>query len=372
MTDRSPDDDRSPDRSRTDGGSISTGANTAADATDADDDADRSDAGSAASASIPDRPLAAGVIGVGNMGANHARVYDELAETRLVGVTDADPETAAAVAKRHDVPALPESALLERADVVSIAVPTEYHVDTARACIDAGVSVLVEKPFVHDLDAGREILALADAADVTVQVGHVERFNPAVEALQGYVENLDVVAMSARRLGPPPANQRESVMLDLMVHDLDVLTSIVDSDVETVSAVGTLADDHVSAQMRFADGTVATVDASRATQQKVRELTLTANECYVTLDYIEQSLELHRHSLPEVVTGDGDVRHRTASVVERPILDTGEPLKRELRSFANAVANGDTPTVTGGDGLRAVALAQRIEASLGKVEVVES
>lgn len=316
--------------------------------------------------------LAAGVLGVGNMGANHARVYDELAETTLIGVTDADSETAATVADRHDVPALPQSELLARADIVSVAVPTQYHVETAWACIDAGVDILVEKPFVHDIEAGRDLAARAAAAGVTLQIGHVERFNPAVRSLQSFVDEFDIVAMSARRLGPPPSGGgRDSVMLDLMVHDLDVLASIVDSEVRTVSAVGTLADQHVSAQLRFADGTVATVDASRATQQKVRELTLTASDCYVTLDYLAQSLEVYRHSLSEVVAGASGVRHRTASVVERPIVDNGEPLKHELRSFARSARAGTEPEVTAADGLRAVELAQRIESALGRTEVAE-
>ncbi|WP_435346440.1 Gfo/Idh/MocA family oxidoreductase [Haloarchaeobius sp. HRN-SO-5] len=321
---------------------------------------------------MTDEVLAAGVIGVGNMGANHARVYADLPETRLVGVTDADAETAQSVARKHGVPALPQSALLERADVVSVAVPTPYHVETAKACIDAGVHVLVEKPFVHDVEAGRDLIRYARNEGVTLQVGHVERFNPAVQALQTFVDDLDVVAMSARRLGPPPSDGgRDSVMLDLMVHDFDVLTTLVDAEVQTMSAVGTLSDRHVSAQLRFDDGTVATLDASRATQQKVRELTVTAGECYVTLDYLAQSLELYRHSLSEVVADDGNVRHRTASVVERPIVENGEPLRNELRSFVEAVRTGTEPEVTGEDGIRAVELAQRVEQSLDRREVVE-
>jgi len=161
-------------------------------------------------------------------------------------------------------------------------------------------------------------------------------------------------------------------MLDLMVHDLDVLTSIVDAPVRSVSAVGTLSNRHVSAQFRFGNGTVATVDASRATQQKVRELTLTAGDCYVTLDYMDQSLELHRHSLPEVVATNGDVRHRTASVVERPIVENGEPLKRELESFTSSVRADEAPAVSGEDGLEAVELAKRVECALDRAEVLEA
>jgi len=308
------------------------------------------------------------------MGANHARVYDELPETRLVGVTDADTETAQTVANRYDVPQLSRADLLARADVVSVAVPTEYHVETAQACIDAGVDVLVEKPFVHDLSAGRRLVDRADEAGVTLQVGHVERFNPAIRTLQSFVDDLDVVAMSARRLGPPPGGDGNygSVMLDLMVHDLDVLTSIVDADVRSVSAVGTLSNRHVSAQLRFSDGTVATVDASRATQHKVRKLTLTAGDCYVTLDYLAQSLELYRHSLSEIVASNGDVRHRTASVVERPIIENGEPLRRELASFVEAVERDREPAVTGDDGLRAIELARRVERALDRAEVLEA
>ncbi len=299
------------------------------------------------------------------MGQNHARVYRELAATELVGVTDADAAAADRAATEYGTTAYDIDALLNRVDAVSIAVPTRFHADVVADAIDAGVHVLCEKPFVADPERGRELAAAARRAGVTLQIGHIERFNPAVRALDAIVPELDIIAVTADRLGPPLERDIDtSVVFDLMIHDIDILCSMLDAEPASLSASGTKDGDYATATCSFEDDVEATLTASRVTQQKVRQLAITAEDCRVTVDYVDQSVEIHRGSTPEYVSADGDLRHRVESVVERPLVENGEPLKRELASFADAARNGTEPVVTAEDGIRAVEVASRVAAHI--------
>ncbi|ELZ22316.1 oxidoreductase domain protein [Halosimplex carlsbadense 2-9-1] len=305
-----------------------------------------------------------GVVGVGNMGRHHARVYSELPGVDLLGVADVDADRAAEVAAEFDTAARDRETLLARTDAVSVVVPTRFHEAVARAAIDAGTDMLVEKPFVADPEVGRDLLAAAREADCLVQVGHIERYNPAVRALGDVMVDADPIAFAARRQGPPvDRDSVDSVVFDLMIHDIDVICSLTDEPVTDVAAFGAAAGGHVVAQLEFADGRVASLTASRVTQERVRDLAVTAEDCHVEVDYMDQSVEIHRHSLPEYVATDGDVRYRHESVIERPTVETGEPLKNELSSFAESVRERTEPETTGEDGIRAVELAERIEAA---------
>jgi predicted dehydrogenase len=306
--------------------------------------------------------LKAGVIGVGEMGRHHARVYAEMQGVELAGVSDVDSERASKVADQHQSTACGRAELLDLVDVVSVAVPTEHHYEVSRDAIDRGVHLLVEKPFVSDRDRGVELIGRARAAGLTLQLGHVERFNPAVAALSDVIQDLDLIAMTADRLGPPlDRNVEDGVMLDLMLHDIDILLSVVDGMVDQVAASSARDEQYAAATIEFDTGLIATLTASRMTQQKVRELSITAAECQVNLDYAEQSIKIHRQSAPAYIESDGDVHHRHESVTERLSVSNAEPLKRELGSFVDAVRSGRPPIVDGEDGLRALALAERIQ-----------
>ncbi len=315
-----------------------------------------------ATTDVPDDVTDAAVIGVGSMGRHHARVYSELPDVNLVGVFDVDDEQAREVAADHGATALELDALLEAADVASIAVPTGFHAEMARECIDRGVDALVEKPFVDDPEVGRELIDRADDAGVTIQVGHVERFNPAIRALADIVADLDVIAVDAQRLGPPPEGRQvdESAVLDLMIHDIDVVLAMLGESPESVTAHGAKNNQYATADLTFADGTVASLTASRVTQQRVRKLAITAESCRVNVDYIDRSVEIHRHSLPEYIEDNGDVRYRHESIVERPTVQTGEPLKNELEAFVAAATGDGDPVVSGEDGLRVLEVAREI------------
>lgn len=322
-----------------------------------------------------DERVAAGVVGVGEMGRHHARVYAELTGVDLVGVTDADGERAAETAARYDTQATDRASLFEAADAVSVAVPTEYHHEVASAALDAGVSVLVEKPFVRDPHEGWDLVDRAREAGLTLTVGHVERYNPAVAALADLAPNLDPIGVGARRLGPSLDGDREvrdAVGLDLMIHDIDVVRSVVDlaggdpDDARVIHARGAEGGSYAAALLDV-DGVVATFTASRCTQRKVRDLQITARDCWVSLDYTDRSLRIHRQSFPEYVAADGDLQYRHESVTERPTVENGEPLARELKTFVAAVRGEETPPVTGVDGIRAVELAREVDRVARKV-----
>jgi predicted dehydrogenase len=305
--------------------------------------------------------IAAGVIGVGSMGRQHARVYGELRGVELVGVHDADPESAAMVADDYETDSVSMEELLDRATVVSVAVPTQYHYEVVKTCLERDVNVLVEKPFVTDRELGEELATLARQRGLVLQVGHIERFNPATRVLQDVVPDLDLIAFDVNRLGPPlDRDIKDSVVLDLMVHDLDILLALVGCDVKEVSAVAN-GPQYVDAQLVFEDGTVASLTASRRTRQKIRELSVTADTCRVNVDFIQQTVNIHRSSFPEYVESNGDIRYRHESVVEQPMVQNGEPLKAELESFVTAVREGKPAEVTPEDALRVQALAERIE-----------
>jgi predicted dehydrogenase len=307
--------------------------------------------------------LPVGVVGVGSMGRNHVRVYDSLPSVDLVGIADADEDRAAEVGAEYGVESTTLDDLFTRVEALSIAVPTEYHADLVEQCIDQGVHALVEKPFVAEPSEGRRLAREAREAGVTLQVGHIERFNPAVQALQEFIDELDVVAIEAHRLGPPVNRQTtDSVIMDLMIHDIDVAMALVGEDVEAVDVMSTASEQHASAQLRFANDVNVSLTASRVTQRKVRRLRVTAASCLVELDYIDQSIDIFRHSNPEFTDrGDGDLAFRHENVIERPIIESAEPLKEELRSFVDCVVEGHKPVVSADGATDVLELTQHIE-----------
>lgn len=302
-----------------------------------------------------------GVIGVGSMGENHARVYRELQGTRLVGVADLDDDRANQVAEANLTDPLPSAALIEAVDAVSVAVPTPAHFEVTKACIEAGVDVLVEKPFVASLDDGRMLARMAREHDVVLQVGHIERFNPAVQSMLSVADGLNIIATAARRVGPPVDRpDLDGVIMDLMVHDLDVVLELAGAMPSSIDAVVSQDGQYATAILTFPNDSVCTLTASRVNQRRIRDFEVTANECQIAVDYLDQGVHIYRQSRPEYTREDGFLRHRSERVIERPIVEHGEPLKNQLASFVAASRSGEEPSVTADDGLRVIEVAQRI------------
>ncbi|SDQ95305.1 Gfo/Idh/MocA family protein [Natronobacterium texcoconense] len=300
------------------------------------------------------RTIRAGVVGVGAMGENHARVYSELPGVTLAGVTDHDVEVAGRVADEYGTESVALEELLDRCDVVTVAVPTPAHHDVVSRCLEADVHVLVEKPIAQTVEEGRDLARQASERGLVLQVGHIERFNPAVRTMADLIDDLEVISLEAERLGPPidrtaPGN----VVFDLMVHDVDIVGSLLGTSPDSVGAMGTGDGRYATATMEYGD-VVASLTASRVTQKKVRKLSVTARECFVEVDFLEQSVLIHRDSYPEYVNDEGQNRYRHESVVERPRIDNGEPLRHELESFVESVRTGGEPEVSPEDGIEAL------------------
>lgn len=303
-----------------------------------------------------------GVVGVGSMGQHHARVYNQLSGANLIGIADADTQRAAEVAEQYETDHLSTEELLTDAEAVSVVVPTQYHYDVVTSCLDKGVATLIEKPILKSLDRAEKLLSEIEKAGVPVQVGHIERFNPAVSVVSKIADDLDILSVRARRLGPEPDRRiQDSAVLDLMIHDIDIVLSLFEEMPTAVTGTATREGRHASALLEFGPDRIASLTASRKTQKKVRVLEITAEECFIEIDYLDQSVEVHRNSVPEYIEEDGAIRFKHESLVERPVVQNGEPLRRELNSFAQAIKDGSTPEVTAQDGVDALSVALDIE-----------
>ena len=329
------------------------------------------------------RKLRVGVVGVGHLGRHHARILAAMPDVDLVGVVDSRREQAEAVARACGASVeagTDHRDLLGRVDAVSVAVPTRFHRLVAGDFLDRGIPCMVEKPLATTLLEAEELVGLADGRGVPLQVGHIERFNPALATLDGLAFRPKYIA--AERLGTYTFRSTDiGVVLDLMIHDIDLILSMISAPVRSVSAVGVGVfggfEDVANARVEFADGCVANLTASRASFQAVRKMRLYGPEGYATLDFATRQGTLVRPSdrlRRGEVDLDGLDLAQPAAVKERlfgKILrvdqvqgEGREPLALELEDFVQAVRTGGRPRVTGQDGLRAIALADQILRSL--------
>jgi predicted dehydrogenase len=310
--------------------------------------------------------LRLGVIGSGIMGTNHARVASSMPEIDLVAVFDADRNRSQSLAAAFGaVAAADVKELAGMVDAAVVATPTEFHAPIAHELIEAGVDVLVEKPIAPDVDTARRLVDAADAAGRILMVGHVERFNPAVLELGSLLD--EVIHIDARRISSYSPRIRDDVVIDLMIHDLDLVTMIsggaASEVMSVVRAPRSASADIASALIAFENGITASLTASRVGQNKIRQIDLTQAENYVTLDLLRQDVTVQRVQQSEFSSDHGR-RYRQVGVVEVPFLEhRGEPLALELRHFAECVETRATPRVTGEDGLRALDLALRVAAA---------
>lgn len=303
--------------------------------------------------------LRAAVIGVGYLGNFHAQKYAGLADVELVGVADIDPARAEEVGRRLGVPGhVDYRRLLGQVDLASIAVPTESHYEVAQACLEAGIHILVEKPVTQTVAQAQALIELAQAHRLVFQVGHVERFNPAVLALHGMLER--PMFIESHRLAVfKPRSIDVDVVLDLMIHDIDVILSLVPGRITEIRASGTpvLTDavDIANARLEFESGCVANVTASRVSQKSMRKLRVFQPDCYVVVDYGEHRISIRRKHGEQ--TDAGGFAKITAQ--EEKFGDS-DPLLAQIRAFVDAVRHGTPPLVSGAEGKRALEVALEI------------
>jgi len=314
------------------------------------------------------QPVRAGVVGTGHMGQYHVLVYAELPGVELVGVADIDADRAKAIAGRYETQAFGDHRdLIGKVDVASVAVPTEQHFHVARDLLEAGIGVLVEKPMTPTLEEARELFAVANRSGAILHVGHVERFNGAVDELKQLVSA--PILIESRRLGPfIPRVQKDTVVMDLMIHDIDIVLNLVDSPPVRLAAQGGSVHSEVAdvaaVQIRFASGAVATITASRATEEKIRTLSITQPDAYIVLDYTEQDIHIYKRAAQEYTMSRGSIRYRRASFVEHLKVHRDNPLKLEIQHLIQAMRRrkaGERVELAQQDDLRSLAMALEIE-----------
>jgi len=319
------------------------------------------------------RPIRVAVVGAGHLGRHHARLYAAIPHAQLVGVADVVPERAQSVATAYGaLPTTDYHELIDQVDAASIAVPTESHFAVARDFIDAGRAVLIEKPFARSLAEADELLALAARRGVPIQVGHVERFNPAFLAAQRHLTT--PLYIECDRIGPFTFRSLDiGVVLDLMIHDLDILLDLVDAPVATVEAVGVPVlsrhEDIANVRLTFANGCVANLTASRVATHAVRKVRIIQPDAYISIDYGERRALLFRKrpgaidpatvDLDTIEDPKSFVFDRLISMQEIP-MESHDALEQELLAFLDSVATGARPPCSGQDARRALALASRI------------
>src|SRR5688572_10935672 len=316
------------------------------------------------------------------MGRLHARVYSQMPSVRLVGVFDQNPEASAAAADQFNTRAFDDlGEMLAQVKAVTIAVPTVAHMETARRCLERKVACLIEKPLAKDSAEARQIVELARRAGVVVQVGHVERFNPAVRAMERlgvrprFIEVTRVSPLTFRSIDV-------GVVLDMMIHDIDIVLMLSGrAKVERVDAVGVSVigdvEDVCNARSRFENGCVANLPASRLALKTERRLRVFSADAYVSLDYQKKygivaqrggNLDAIRDVVARIRRGDvedlSDINFQDLINVEELQIDDVEPLRAEQESFVRSVALGAPAVVTAEDGLAAVEVAERIVAAI--------
>ena len=311
-----------------------------------------------------------GVIGAGVMGERHCRVCSNLPRVELVGVADLDAARGRQVADLYETTYFPDHrALFSQVDAVTIAASTPVHYELANECLTQGLNAMVEKPIAETMQQAQELVRTADERGLVLQVGHIERFNPAYIELKHVTEDMKLIGINMRRLSPfDTSNTDVDVVRDLMIHDLDLAMDLVGSDVEGINAWGrsinTGAIDHAVATISFEDGPIATLFASRVTEQKVRAIEVIAEGAYVEADLLNKSVLVHRRTFPQYLDERNITSYRQESVIERIHVPMFEPLMLELRHFVDCVRENCPSQVPGSDGLRALGLAEAVAGAI--------
>ncbi|MBI2620076.1 MAG: Gfo/Idh/MocA family oxidoreductase [Ignavibacteriales bacterium] len=318
------------------------------------------------------KKLKVGVVGTGHLGSLHAKMFSTLASVRLVGIHDADRAKGAKVASelgtRHYETV---DQLLEDAEAVSVATTTKTHYNVASKALEAKRHVFIEKPITATIAEAQDLVKTAEAGKLTIQVGHIERFNPAILALEDY--HLQPLFIESHRLAQfNPRGTDVAVVLDLMIHDIDLILSLVKSEVTRIDANGIAvvseSADIANARLQFENGCVANVTASRISQNKMRKMRLFQRNAYISIDFAQGLAEVFRlvdendpHVKSTMLLGEIDQGTRKRAIVyEQPEVKDVNAMQVELDLFVASVLNGTEPVVSGRDGLQALEVAQKI------------
>ena len=316
--------------------------------------------------------LKIGVVGTGHLGQLHTKMFQQISNCELIGIFDSNADQLAHASKEYNIKAFGSiNEMLNNVDAVSIAVTTSAHFQVAEKCLENYKHVFIEKPITSLISEGEKLVKTAADKNLTIQVGHIERFNPALLAVEEYI--IQPMFIQSDRLAQfNPRGTDVAVVLDLMIHDIDIILSLVKSDVAKIDANGiAVVSDNIdiaNARIQFVNGAVANVTASRISQKKMRKMRLFQKDNYISLDFIAGVAEVYRLVpadkqllTPAISFGEigvGDKKKRV--IYEQPEIKEVNALKYELELFVNSVITGKNPVVTGEDGLRALKVAQII------------
>jgi predicted dehydrogenase len=321
--------------------------------------------------------LKIGVLGAGHLGKIHLRLLKEIADFELVGFYDSNPETALAVEKEFALKAFTSyDALLEAVEAIDVVTPTFYHYESASRAIRRSKHVFIEKPLTNTLEEARSLLALSKEADVRVQVGHVERYNPAFVAARPFCEQ--PMFIESHRLAPyNPRGTDVSVILDLMIHDIDIVLSVVRSSIKRISASGVAvvsdSPDIANARIEFDNGCVANLTASRISMKNMRKSRFFQRDAYISVDFLEKQASVTRLKDQTgkadplaMIIDQGPDKPKKQIFFEHPPIEARNAIKSELEDFAYAILNNTQPPVNIEDGYKAMEVAFQIIAKMNQ------
>lgn len=318
---------------------------------------------------IQPEPVRVGVIGVGNMGQHHTRVLSLLKDVKLVGISDVNLERGLETASRYQTRFFENyHDLLEHVDAVCIAVPTRLHHPVGLAALKANVHVLLEKPIAATIAEAESLVNAAAEQQCLLQVGHIERFNPVFQELSNVLKTEELLAIEAHRMSPYSDRANDvSVVLDLMIHDIDLILELAASPVVRLTASGSRGSlssrylDYVTATLGFANGIVATLTASKVTHRKIRKISAHCKRSLTEADFLDNEILIHRQAHAYSQSSFGQSCYRQDGIVEKVAISRIEPLYAELEHFVACVRGGLQPSVGGEQALQALRLASLIE-----------
>ena len=321
---------------------------------------------------MKNNPVKIGVVGVGHLGQHHVKHYKVLKNVKLVGIFDTDKKRASQISNEYQITAFDElRSLIKEVDAMSIVVNTRHHAAVAESCIKHKKHVFIEKPITATLEEADRLLSIAKENGVLIQVGHIERLNPALLALQPY--NIKPKFIEIQRLAPYTSRGTDvPVVLDKMIHDIDILLSLVNAPIKTIKATGlsilTDSIDIAHARIRFNDGTVASIMSSRVAKDEVRKIKVFQKNLYATLDLLLGSTEIYEiveedtdHSKTELMVPFEYENQKKLIAYNKPSLKSADPLQMELENFTLSILGKQKPIVSGKDGRDALEFAMKIQ-----------
>jgi len=320
--------------------------------------------------------LRVAVVGVGHMGRHHARIYSEMEDVQLVAIVDTNELVARELSKKFNTQYfLDYRDLIGKVDAVNIATPTSLHYPMAKALLSEGIHILVEKPVTATLKEAENLIKLARMNGCVFQVGHTERFNPAVRELTGLVKK--PIYIEAHRMGPPTQRNLDvGVIFELMIHDIDIVLNLVKAPILKVQGLGLRIysdyEDIAQAQILFENGCLASISASRVSSEKVRNLEITQEDGYLNLDYIEQNITLRKQVSSRYIFDQPKAMYRREFLVDQPMISKDEPLRLEIQHFMECLRENKAPLVSGEDGKQALEVANKITQNMVIVDAREN